>query len=143
MTRRLTAAAFITALIALGVAERAFESRAAAQAQVVAPRFEVDPLWPKPLPNHWVVGMMVGVSIDSHDHVFIIHRPRSLSAIEIGAAGPSPTAGCCVPAPPVIEFDPDGNVVNAWGGDAPGYDWPNGVGAAGEHGISVDAAGNV
>ena len=111
---------------------------------VQAPRFVVDPYWPKPLPHHWVVGMMIGVSVDSHDHVFIIHRPRSLNAqTEIGAAGNPPTAECCVPAPPVIEFDPEGNVVNAWGGPGAGYDWPNGVGAAGEHGISVDASGNV
>jgi hypothetical protein len=115
-----------------------------AEDTVQAPRFVVDPFWPKPLPHHWVVGMMIGVSVDSHDHVFIIHRPRSLNAqTEIGAAGNPPTAECCVPAPPVIEFDPEGNVVNAWGGNGPGYDWPNGVGAAGEHGISVDASGNV
>jgi DNA-binding beta-propeller fold protein YncE len=115
-----------------------------AEDTVQAPRFVVDPLWPKPLPHHWVVGMMVGVSIDSKDHVFIIHRPRSLNAqTEVGAAGNPPTAECCVPAPPVIEFDPEGNVVNAWGGNGQGYDWPNGVGAAGEHGISVDMAGNV
>jgi DNA-binding beta-propeller fold protein YncE len=115
-----------------------------AEETVQAPRFVVDPFWPKPLPHHWVVGMMVGVSIDSKDHVFIIHRPRSLNAqTEVGAAGNPPTAECCVPAPPVIEFDPEGNVVNAWGGNGTGYDWPNGVGAAGEHGISVDMAGNV
>jgi DNA-binding beta-propeller fold protein YncE len=141
--KRLIAGCFIATLTALVVVERSLEQRISAQGQVMAPRFEVDPLWPKPLPHHWVVGMMVGVSVDSHDHVFIIHRPRSLSAAEIGAAGTPPISECCVPAPPVIEFDPDGNVVNAWGGDAPGYDWPNGVGASGEHGISVDAAGNV
>jgi len=111
---------------------------------VMAPRFEVDPLWPKPLPNHWLIGMMVGVAVDSRDHVFIVHRPRSLNAAtEVGASAKPPTSGCCTAAPPVLEFDPAGNLVNSWGGAGEGYDWPNGVGAAGEHGISVDSKGNV
>jgi DNA-binding beta-propeller fold protein YncE len=111
---------------------------------VQVPKFVVDPLWPKPLPHHWVVGMMIGVSVDSHDHVFIVHRPRSVNlATEGEGAATPPASECCVPAPPVLEFDPEGNLVNAWGGAAPGYDWPNGVGAAGEHGISVDPSGNV
>ena len=111
---------------------------------VMAPRFEVDPLWPKPLPHHWVVGMMIGVAIDAHDHVFVIHRPHTVNPrTEAGAAGDPPTSECCVPAPPVLEFDPAGNLVNAWGGPGPGYDWPKGSGASGEHGISIDGSGNI
>jgi DNA-binding beta-propeller fold protein YncE len=129
-----------------GVAPRApaAAKAAAGAATVQAPRFEVDLQWPKPLPNHWVIGMMVGVSVDAHDHVFIVHRPRSVNqATEAGSTAKPATAECCTPAPPVLEFDPAGNLVNSWGGPGPGYDWPSGSGASGEHGISVDGHGNV
>ncbi|MDP7573188.1 MAG: hypothetical protein QF391_16425, partial [Myxococcota bacterium] len=47
----------------------------AAQGNMVyGPVFEVDPLWPKPLPNHWLLGTTIGVSVDSRDHIWIIHR---------------------------------------------------------------------
>jgi DNA-binding beta-propeller fold protein YncE len=107
-------------------------------AQSVAPRFEVDPLWPKPLPHHWVLGQTVGVSVDAHDHVWIIHRPNSLEPGEIHASTNPPIAECCVAAPPVLEFDSAGNLINAWGGPGAGYDWPDS-----NHGITVDYKGNV
>ena len=97
------------------------------------PKFEVDPFWPKPLPNNWAIGQVAGVAVDERDHVWIIHRPRSLSRGETLGAGNPPTAMCCVAAPPVIEFDPEGNVVQAWGGAGQGFDWPRQ-----EHGIRVD-----
>ncbi|OLD58755.1 MAG: hypothetical protein AUF60_08420 [Gemmatimonadetes bacterium 13_1_20CM_69_28] len=109
------------------------------QAQTVrAPRFEVDPFWPKPLPNHWILGSVVGVAVDSRDHVFIVHRPATVQQNEAGARANPPISECCVPAPPVLEFDPAGNLVSQWGGPGAGYDWP-----ASEHGISVDRKGNV
>ena len=80
------------------------------------PRFEVDPFWPKPLPNNWALGQVAGVAVDERDHVWIIQRPTSLARNEKLAAAKPPAAKCCVPAPPVIEFDPEGNVVQAWGG---------------------------
>ena len=129
---------FAAALLALGVLERALEQRAAAQTQVMAPRFEVDPLWPKPLPNHWVVGQAIGVTVDDQDHVWIVHRDNLLGANEAAASQDPPTASCCVKAPPVLEFDPAGNVVGSWGGPHDGYDWPNS-----NHGITVDYKGNV
>jgi DNA-binding beta-propeller fold protein YncE len=104
----------------------------------MAPRFEVDPLWPKPLPNHWILGATIGVSVDSRDHVWIIHRPGSLEPGEMHAAANPPIAQCCVPAPPVLEFDAAGNLVNSWGGPGEGYDWPES-----NHGITVDYRGNV
>lgn len=107
-------------------------------AKSVAPRFEVDPLWPKPLPKQWVLGQTVGVSVDDRDHVWIIHRPNSLEPNELHATTNPPIASCCVPAPPVLEFDPAGNLVNAWGGPGEGYDWPDS-----NHGITVDYKGNV
>ena len=58
---------FVAALVALGVVERALEQRAAAQTQVMAPRFEVDPLWPKLLPHHWVLGQAIGVTVDDQE----------------------------------------------------------------------------
>jgi DNA-binding beta-propeller fold protein YncE len=119
-------------------------ANSAPAATVVAPRFAVDPQWPKPLPHHWIIGMTVGVAVDAHDHVFIVQRPRSVNVpTESGAAANPPTAECCAPAPPVLEFDPAGNLVNSWGGQSPYYDWPNGTGASGEHGIAIDGQGNV
>ena len=108
-------------------------------AAVMAPRFEVDPFWPKPLPHDWLLGSVIGISVDSRDHVFITHRPQSLSEnLEIAASTTPPRARCCQPAPNVLEFDPAGNLVNAWGGPGEGYDWP-----ASNHGITVDHEDNV
>jgi DNA-binding beta-propeller fold protein YncE len=100
------------------------------------PKFEADPYWPKPLPNNWILGEVSGVSVDSRDHVWIIHRPRTTSEHDRYAADGK--GDCCVPAPAVIEFDPAGNVVQAWGGPGQGYEWPDN-----EHGVFVDAKDNV
>jgi DNA-binding beta-propeller fold protein YncE len=102
------------------------------------PLFEVDPMWPNPLPNHWVTGSTIGVSVDSRDHVWVIHREGTLGANETAAAEDPPRYECCVPAPPVLEFDPDGNLVGSWGGPGEGYDWPES-----NHGITVDHMDNV
>ena len=123
---------------ALGVGATTVERAAEAQA-VVAPAFEVDPFWPKPLPNHWLMGSVVGVGVDSRDHVFVVHRQASLNPrTEVGAAQDPPTGECCVPAPPILEFDPEGNLVNAWGGPGDGYTWP-----ASNHGLTLDPMDNV
>ncbi len=128
----------VATIAALGVGQAALEARAAVQA-VEAPIFEVDPLWPKPLPNHWVLGMTIGVGVDSRDHVFIVHRQNTLNAeTEAGAAADPPISECCAPAPPVLEFDPEGNLVNAWGGPGEGYEWP-----VSNHGITIDHKDNV
>jgi DNA-binding beta-propeller fold protein YncE len=103
---------------------------------VMAPRFEVDPLWPKPLPNHWYIGMTIGVSVDARDHVWIVHRPDTVSASE--AAADQKTGACCSKAPPVLEFDQAGNLIGHWGGPGQGYEWPDS-----NHGITVDYKGNV
>ncbi len=104
----------------------------------VAPRFEVDPLWPKPLPNHWVIGSTVGVTVDSRDHVWIIHTRSSLNDREAKAGVLTPAGECCTPAPPVLELDPAGNLVGSWGGPGEGYDWPTT-----NHGVAVDPMDNV
>jgi DNA-binding beta-propeller fold protein YncE len=102
------------------------------------PTFEVDPFWPRTLPNRWILGQVAGVAVDARDHVWIVHRPGRLTPQEIGAALTPPTAECCIPAPPVIELDADGNVVQAWGGPDTHAPWPEA-----EHGIYVDAEDHV
>jgi hypothetical protein len=111
---------------------------AALPAAAQAPRFEVDPLWPKPLPNHWVLGAVVGVAVDARDHVWIVHREGSLEEKEKYASAQPPAALCCSPAPPVLEFDAEGNLVGHWGGPGEGFDWP-----ASMHGVDVDYQDNV
>lgn len=108
-------------------------------ASVKAPVFEVDPYWPQPLPNHWVLGSAIGVGVDSRDHVFVIHRRNSFNErTEIGAATDPKTAECCIPAPNILEFDPEGNLVNSWGGPGDQYDWPSS-----NHGLTLDHKDNI
>ncbi|MFV1986500.1 MAG: hypothetical protein ACC682_04425 [Gemmatimonadota bacterium] len=107
---------------------------------VEAPLFEVDPFWPKPLPDHWILGSTIGVGVDSRDHVFIVHRGFSSlnERTEAGAEVDPPTSECCRAAPPVLEFDPEGNLVNSWGGPSDEYTWPTS-----NHGITVDHMDNI
>ena len=112
-------------------------------AQSKAPTFEVDKLWPMPLPNHWVYGSITGLAIDSRDHVFVATRPASVAAgNEAGLMSNPVTAEyCCLAAPPILEFDAAGTLVTSWGGAAApgaGYDWPTSTG-----GIAVDDKGNL
>ena len=107
--------------------------QAGSTATAEVPVFRVDPFWPPELPNDWILGQASGVAVDARDHVWLLHRPRTLDARQRGEHGM-----CCVPAPPVIEFAPDGTVVRAWGGPGEGYEWPES-----EHGIHVDHQGHV
>jgi hypothetical protein len=134
-------ATFLGVMIALSVAEGMLEKRAAAQAKtsVQAPKFEVDPFWPKPLPNHWILGSAIGVSVDRQDHVWIIHRgAATLDPKELWGTGNPPASDCCAAAPPVLEFDQAGNLLNHWGGPGQGYEWPES-----NHGLTVDSKGIV
>jgi hypothetical protein len=130
---------FASVLLALAAGQTLLDNSAAAQAQgaVMAPRFEVDPFWPKPLPNHWVLGSTIGVWVDTDDHVWIIHRSsatlnRNEKPLETG------DGECCAGAPPVLEFDAAGNLLRHWGGPGEGYEWPDS-----NHGIFIDYKGNV
>ena len=130
---------FLVLLAALAFGQKVLENRVVADRNgVQAPMFEVDPLWPQPLPNHWILGNTIGVSVDAQDHVWIIHRGGTLEEKEVYASTNPPRASCCLPAPPVLEFDQAGNLLHHWGGDGPGYEWPNS-----NHGITVDYKGNV
>ncbi|HJO38925.1 MAG: hypothetical protein QGF21_05840 [Vicinamibacterales bacterium] len=106
---------------------------------VEVPLFEVDPFWPKPLPNHWILGNSIGVGVDSRDHVFIVHRRGALNASNEGNVGlDQPDAECCEAAPNVLEFDPEGNLVGSFGGSGDGYTWPTS-----NHGLQVDPMDNI
>ena len=105
---------------------------------VQAPYFEVDPFWPKALPNHWVLGSSIGVSVDDRDHVWMIHRGSATLADKEKALETKLSDECCGAAPPVLEFDPEGTLVGHWGGPGAGYEWPTS-----NHGITVDHKGNV
>jgi len=130
----LIGSAFAVALAGLGVAQFALQGKAEAQG-VQAPKFEVDPFWPKPLPNGWVLGQTIGLAVDGQDNVWIVHRPGSLEAKE--SYQTRKEADCCTAAPDVLAFDQAGNLIQHWG-KVEGHDWPSS-----NHGITVDSKGNV
>jgi hypothetical protein len=119
---------FVLGLVAAAAATPSLSSmRLAAQTlSLKIPVYQVDPSWPKPLPNGWGIGPVSGISADSRDHVWIVHRQETVKQ----AGG--------TPAPPVIEFDAQGTVVQTWGGPGPGYEWPEQL-----HGINVDGQNRV
>ena len=146
MMRNVLAGAAAVGVIVRGLSSDASLTSAAAPtaaqtAKAACPSLQVDPLWPKPLPNHWLLGSVTGVAVDAQDHIWVVHRGYdSLTArTEIGAATTPPTADeCCVPAPPVLEFDHGGQPREPLGRTGSRYDWPRSPG-----GIAVDAKGNV
>ena len=137
--RRALVIASVVLLAVLGATQAWLARTAANQSRdmVNAPRFEVDPLWPKPLPNHWVLGAAIGVAVDADDHVWIVHRSSDTLA-PMEKALEAKDAECCAGAPPVLEFAQDGRLLRHWGGPGSGYEWP-----ASNHGITIDYKGNV
>ena len=126
MTRTTSVRAVAVVLVVGGlVGASGRNGTGAAQGAQRAPAYQVDALWPKPLPNRWLVGAIAGVAVDAQDHVWIVHRPGTLQ--------PNETRSIWRAAPPVLEFDQDGNLVSAWGGPGAGYEWPDL-----EHGIYID-----
>ena len=143
INNKLAFGTFLTAsLVALGIGQSKLkEPTIAASNDTMAPAFLVDPLWPKPLPNHWITGNTIGVDVDDRDHIFTVHRNTENmfgGRTEIGLA--LGVAECCTPAPPILEYDIEGNLINAWGGPVEGapYQWPES-----NHGIEVAANGDV
>src|SRR5580658_6162476 len=105
-----------------------------ASASGKTPNFVVDPSWPQPLPNNWLLGQIGGLYVDQHDHVWVYNRPRTMSTDEAGLEGPvpgaknekgqpvnglgqersfGPVSDCCKAAPSVLEFDSDGKLLRA------------------------------
>ena len=122
---------------ALGIALFVFHSTGRGSAPE-APKFKVDPSWPKELPNNWIMGQVGGMAVDHHDHIWVLQRPGLDTVDELGAAQTQPLSMCCFAAPPVLEFDAQGNLLQFWGGPGPGFDWPKR-----EHGIYLDNDDNV
>jgi len=142
-SHKMVVAALAALVLALGVGQAVLD-RTSAQAKQ-APRFEVDPFWPRPMPNNWVLGQTIGLTVDDRDHVWIVHRgndPGNLDRTELAFPVPnSPRVSeCCQAAPPVLEFDAEGNLVGSWGGPKAGapYQWPES-----NHGVVVDHKGFV
>jgi len=140
MTTKMWAGGVSVALVvAIGGAAALFEKSASAQgSRPQVPRFEPDPLWSQTLPNKWVTGQVGGVAVDSHDNVWVFHREATIPDGEKAASLTPPQAECCIPAPAVLEFAPNGTFLQAWGGPGAGYEWPTT-----QHGIFVDARDNV
>jgi hypothetical protein len=142
MRNLLIGAAFIALLAVLGAGQSLLQQTAEAQQSgaVMAPRFEVDPTFPKPLPDGMYQGQSIGLWVDTQDHVWIVHRPDVLDAIE-GAADQG-TGECCKKAPPILEFDPSGTLLRRWGMDGgaqgQGFTWPTS-----NHGLNIDNKGFV
>jgi hypothetical protein len=109
------------AVVAAGIAVAAFVMPASA---AEGPQFKYDASWPKPLPEGWVLGAVGSVCVDARDHVFVVTRGE-----------PAPKErGLATPAPAIMEFDPEGNIVNSWGNRA--------VMAKTAHGCFIDKDGN-
>ena len=171
--------AFVGAALMAAVPISASLAEGPAGKSAFGPEFEVDATWPMELPNQWLIGQVGGIAVDRHDNIWILQRARTLTSDEAGATEAfvdpvtgdvatndegvpidalgnerpfGPIADCCLPAPAVMQFDPEGNLLQAWGGPAdPGFvgeggicdpndgcNWP-----AGEHGIFVDHNDNV
>jgi DNA-binding beta-propeller fold protein YncE len=111
-------AVFLALVLACGMA-------IGSTAQTKIPTFQFDPSFPQ-LPAGKVFGDVSSVTTDRANHVWVIHRPRTVMGDRSNVL------------PPVVEFDESGKFVNAWGGTGAGYDWPER-----EHGIFVDASGDV
>ena len=125
MTHKTLATVFAASLCAAFVLAPSAFTRVTAQARQ-APVFQVDATWPA-LPNNWILGTVTSVTVGPDNHVWIVHRPRTVAEAKRAQA-----------APPVLHYDAAGKFVKAWGGDGKGYDWPSA-----EHGISADYKGNL
>src|SRR5262245_54824072 len=95
------------------------------------PQFQVDPFFPKALPNNWLLSQVSGIRMDRNNNLWLVHRAGALTERELAADRGQ--ARCCSKTPPVLVFDQSGNVIKSWGGPGQGYNWPKS-----EHGIYID-----
>src|SRR5207244_11249275 len=129
-----TGVSFLAVVVSLGAVATMLDHRAAAQgkATVQAPKFEVDPLWPKPLPQNWTLGNAIGIAVDGKDNVWMLHRTGG-----VNDNFKTPGASCCTVAPPILGFDQAGNLIGSWGGPGQGFTWPDS-----NHGLWIDHNGD-
>ena len=128
-------AALLSAVAAIVAPEPRLAGQSSSSAARTAPSFKVDPSWPLEMPNKWILGAVTGVFVDARQHVWVTHLPETLTEEETSVEQKPPIGTCCVAAPPVIEFDAQGKVVQGWG-QGPMDDtssWPRNP-----HGIFVD-----
>lgn len=129
----------IAIFVALNAGQSELEKSAnAVSNERMVPQFIVDPFWPQPLPNKWLLGRTIGIAIDARDHIYIVHRDQDEMFMSQELGLDRGVAECCTAAPPILEFDLDGNLINAWGGPGDGYTWP-----ASNHGIEVAPNGDI
>jgi sugar lactone lactonase YvrE len=100
--------------------------------------YRVDPYWPKPLPNKWIMQQVPTLAVDKDDHIWVLNRSRQIMPDETGASTTPPRTDCCIAGPGVMEFDTQGNFLKGWGGK--GFGGPETL--PGQT-IEVDKKGNV
>ncbi len=110
--------------------------------------YQVDTDWPAMLPESLIIGQVAGIAVDANDSIWVLHRPKSISNDEKGLVLNPPVSLCCRPAPAVLHFSADGELLDSWGGPSwdqgsqqwlqSKSDWP-----MTEHGIFVDEEGYV
>jgi hypothetical protein len=120
---------------ALGLALLTEPTKAVPPNSPKIPKFQVDSTWPKPFPTTpdpvtgrartWIPGEVAGTCVDSQDHIFIVTRGNLIAPEDVKG----------IAAPPVMEFDTEGNTVAAWGNRNV---LPNGI-----HGCFVDYQDNL
>jgi len=140
MARFYHVAAFAGAMTFAGLAAFTLVQPGSASEKEKVPQFQIDTSWPKPLPHNWIFGQIGGIFVDPKDDtIWISQRPRTVNDRDKRAQR-GDKSKCCFTAPSVVQFDQQGNVLQAWGGPetAKGFDWP-----ANEHGMFVDYKGNV
>jgi sugar lactone lactonase YvrE len=105
----------LVGICSVGPDARSASDRQSRPTATSGPRFQVDPTWPKDMPNNWILGAVTGVFVDAKDHIWVTHLPETLTEEETSEVQKPPIATCCRPAPTVIELDAQGNVVQGWG----------------------------
>src|SRR5712691_5614194 len=128
-----------TSVVTFGIGLALLQNSATAQQDMIdVPLFEVDAMWPKPIPEERLLGMTIGASVDAQDNLWVVHRSSAtLANNEKGAELNPPTSACCRGAAPVLAFNPAGDLIHSWG-KAEGHEWPESM-----HGVFVDHKGFV
>jgi sugar lactone lactonase YvrE len=139
---RLLYAGILVPALAIGLGLWSPIKKAKARSEPSAPKYRVDPFWPKPLPTNatgrqWVTGEPGGSCIDSKDHVFTVNRGWQTGGLV------SQDGSTAIGSPPVLEYDPEGNVVNAWGDESKNPDGSNRVLPHNIHGCFIDHQDNI